>query len=135
MRTLTLILTLLPLPLLADPPQPGPGPLLTAEEFDAYATGQTLSYAQGNQIWGTEQYLPGRRVLWQPADQPCEYGTWYEDNGAICFEYEANPGPNCWLFYQGPQGLIAQFLSGTGFLSEVAKSPEPLNCPGPLIGA
>lgn len=135
MRNVILILALLPLPLMADPPQPGLGPSLTAAQFDAYATGKTLSYAQGMQIWGTEQYLPGRSVLWQPADEPCEYGIWYDDNGAICFEYEANPDPNCWLFYKGPNGLIAQFLGSTGFLSEVAQSPEPLNCPGPLIGA
>jgi hypothetical protein len=135
MRHLAMFLILLPLPLMADPPQPGLGPALTADQFDAYATGQTLSYAQGVQMWGTEQYLPGRRVLWQPADQPCEYGTWFDDNGAICFVYEASPGPNCWLFYQGPHGLLAQYLGGTSFLSEVAKSPESLNCPGPMIGS
>lgn len=140
MRRLILTLALIPLPLLADPPQPAQiqpdlGPTLTALQFEAYATGKTLSYAQGTQIWGTEQYLEGRRVLWQAVDEPCEYGIWYENDGAICFEYEANPDPSCWLFYQGPNGLIAQFQGGTGYLSEVAQSHEPLTCPGPMIGA
>ena len=130
-----LILCLAALPLRADPPPANRGPPLTAAEFDAYATGKTLSYAQFGQIWGTEQYLPGRQVLWSPEGEPCEYGTWYVDQGAICFEYEASSGPNCWLFYRGPQGLIADFVGGGSLLSEVDQSPEPLNCPGPLIGA
>lgn len=140
-RTLTALMILLALiillalPAQADPPQPNLGPPLTAAEFDAYATGKTLSYAQSGTIWGTEQYLPGRQVLWAPTNQTCEYGTWHDDNGAICFEYEASPGPNCWLFYMGPQGLLAQFIGGGTLLSEIANSAEPLNCPGPLIGA
>ena len=35
----------------------------------------------------------------------------------------------------GPQGLLAQFIGGGTLLSEIANSAEPLNCPGPLIGA
>jgi hypothetical protein len=135
MRALVLTLAILPFPLLADPPPQALGPAMTAAEFDAYATGKTLSYATGTQIWGIEQYLSGRRVLWAPVGRPCEYGTWYDDNGAICFEYEADPGPNCWLFYLGPEGILAQFIGSDTFLSEVAQSEEPLNCPGPMIGA
>ena len=132
---LALILAFPALPLQADPPQSAFGSALTAQQFDAYATGKTLSYAQGAQVWGTEQYLPGRQVLWASVGLPCEYGSWYDDNGAICFVYEANPGPNCWLFYLGPTGLMAQFIGSNSVLSEVDQFPEPLNCPGPLVGA
>ncbi len=131
-----LIAVALPLPLQADPPPAaGLGPPLSAAEFDAYATGKTLSYAQYGVIWGTEQYLPNRQVLWAPSQSSCEYGTWEEQDGAICFTYEASPGPNCWLFYRGPIGLLAQFVGGGTLLSEVDRSPAPLSCPGPLIGA
>lgn len=139
MRRLLLTLCLLPLPLRADPPGmiplPNLGPPLTAAEFEAYATGKTLSYAQGGTVWGSEQYMAGRQVLWAFTDQPCEYGQWYEDRGAICFIYEGKTDPNCWYFYQGATGLVARFIGGGSLLSEVGQTPEPMNCPGPQIGA
>ena len=138
MRRLCLTLALLPGPLLADPPRPtldlDLGPPLTEAEFDAYATGKTLSYAQGGSVWGVEQYLPGHQVLWAFTDQPCEYGQWYEDHGAICFVYEGKTHANCWYFFHGATGLVARFLGGSGLLSEVGQSPEPMNCPGPQVG-
>ena len=136
MRPYLLALALLPLPALADPPQATLGTPLTAAEFDGYATGKTLLYADGGAVWGQEQYLPDHKVLWAFTGQPCEYGTWHDDNGAICFVYEGNPDQNCWLFYHGSQGLIAQFLGGDGsnLLSEVGQTSEPMNCPGPQVG-
>lgn len=139
MRRIFLLLALLPNTLFADPPGLVPqldlGIPMNGAEFEAYATGKTLYYAQGGTIWGAEQYLPGRQVLWAFTDQPCEYGQWYEDHGAICFVYEGKPDPNCWLFYQGAGGLIARFTGGSGLLSEVEQTQEPMKCPGPLIGA
>ncbi len=143
MRPFLLALALIPLPALADPPQAMPGTPqamlgtpLTASEFDTYATGKTLLYAEGGAAWGQEQYLPDRRVLWAFTGQPCEYGIWYPDKGAICFVYEGKPDPNCWQFYHGTQGLVAQFLSGdgSGLLSEVGQTTAPMNCPGPQVG-
>jgi hypothetical protein len=126
---LTVLFLLLALPATAQTP-------LTAAEFEAYATGKTLSYAQGSDIWGTEQYLPGRKVIWAFADSECQRGTWFEDNGLICFQYEAEPGPQCWSFFREPDGLRALFMgdpSGNP-LSEVAQSDKPLICPGPDVG-
>ena len=135
---LTLALTMLPGPALADPPTAALrldlGTPLTAAQFDAYATGKTLLYAQGGVVWGSEQYLPGQQVLWAFTDQPCEYGQWYAEKGAICFVYEGKPEANCWYFYRGPSGLIARFLGGSSLLSEVGQTPEPMNCPGPQVG-
>ncbi len=139
MRRIFLLLTLIPSALLADPPSVMPqndlGAPLSGPEFEAYATGKTLYYAQGGAIWGAEQYLPGHQVLWAFTDQPCENGQWFEDHGAICFVYEGKPDPNCWLFYHGASGLIARFTGGGGLLSEVEQSLEPMNCPGPQVGA
>jgi hypothetical protein len=147
-----LALTLLTLPAfaqraLADPPgtlpPPAealpPGPPMTAGEFEAYAVGNTLTYAQGGQVWGQEEYLPGHKVVWAFSGQPCEYGTWTEapaqGPSAICFLYENNPDQNCWQFYRGQAGLIAVFLSGDGpALAEVAQTPKPMQCPGPKVG-
>ncbi|MEY4696520.1 MAG: hypothetical protein RIT14_948 [Pseudomonadota bacterium] len=109
---------------------------MSPAEFEAYATGKTLSYAQGDEIWGSEQYLPGRKVIWAFADEDCQYGTWFEDAGAICFVYETDPAPQCWRFFRGPGGLRAEFLddpAGTS-LSEVSQSKTPLSCPGPDVG-
>lgn len=136
MRPFLFALALLPLPALADPPQATLGAPLTAAEFDAYATGKTLLYASGGAVWGQEQYLPDHKVLWAFTGEPCEYGTWYDQGGEICFEYEGKTDPNCWLFYRGSAGLIAQFLGngGSDLLSEVGQTDTPMNCPGPQVG-
>ena len=43
---------------------------VTGPEFDAYVTGRTLTYAAAGQIYGTEAYLPGRRVIWAFTQAP-----------------------------------------------------------------
>lgn len=138
MRLICIALALIPSALLADPPGNAPAlPLstpLSAAEFDAYATGKTLSFALGGLVWGSEQYLPGHQVLWAFKGQTCEFGQWYEDKGAICFIYEGKADANCWYFYRGATGLMAQYLGGSSRLSEVGQTPEPMNCAGPQVG-
>lgn len=108
---------------------------ITADEFDAYATGKTLAYAQGNEIWGIEQYLPGRRVVWAFSADECQYGIWYPKDEEICFLYDNDTDPQCWTFFREGDGLKAKFSGGDGTeLAEVAQSDEPLNCPGPDVG-
>lgn len=133
---LALALAFIPLPALADPPQANIGTPLSATEFESYASGKTLTYAEGGQVWGTEQYLPGRQVLWAFTGQPCQAGSWHAEDQAICFEYEGETGQNCWLFYHGPSGLVAQFQGGdaTTNLSETAQTSTPMQCPGPKVG-
>ncbi len=55
---------LLALVLIAATPALAADAPMTAAEFEAYATGKTLTYAVGGEVYGAEQYLPGRRVLW-----------------------------------------------------------------------
>lgn len=109
---------------------------MTAEEFEAYATGKTLSFAQGDVIWGTEQYLPGRRVVWAFSESECQYGTWYQQGEQICFVYDNDPAPQCWTFWMQGDGLRARFAGDPGGteLAEVGESNEPLACPGPDLG-
>lgn len=152
---IALALLALPLPVLADPPAAVPpsaappaaalppsdlGAPLSAAQFEAYATGKTLTYAQDGTVWGQEQYLPGRGVVWEFTGEPCEYGTWteekaYDDTPMMCFVYDDNPDTNCWQFYLGKTGLVALFVGGgnTAF-SEVGQTQEPMQCPGPKVG-
>ena len=109
---------------------------MSAAEFEAYATGKTLTYSQFGQVYGAEQYLSDRRVLWAFKDDECREGRWYEEAGQICFVYEHDPTPQCWTFWKDEAGLNAQF-EGDGpssQLSEVAQSTEPLLCAGPDVG-
>ncbi|MFN3972559.1 MAG: hypothetical protein ACK4GO_03290 [Gemmobacter sp.] len=132
MRAHLLALTLAALPglaMAADAP-------LTAEEFEALTTGRTLTYAQGGQVYGIEQYKPGRRVKWAFRGDECRDGIWYEQAGEICFVYEYDPTPQCWLFQRRPGGMTARFtgdVAGTE-LSVVAETSDPLLCAGPDVG-
>lgn len=140
MRYLAALLTVLPLCAWADPPTANLGPPMTAAEFEAYAVGKTLTYGADGTVWGQEEYLPGRQVVWAFTDQPCEYGTWQEVDAPdwgpmICFVYEDKPDQNCWQFFHGGAGLIARYVGGGDTsLSEVAQSDQPMNCPGPKVG-
>lgn len=109
---------------------------MTAAEFEAYATGKTLSYAQGAEVWGSEQYLPNRQVIWAFNTEDCQYGIWFEDEGNICFVYDDDPAPQCWRFFREAGGLRAEFVDDPAntALSEVRQSREPLQCKGPDIG-
>lgn len=138
MRILTLALLLSAAPALADELS-DLGPPLTGPEFEAYATGKTLTYSDGGPAWGQEQYLPGRAVIWAFEGAECQYGTWEEVAGPtgpmLCFTYDDMPeDANCWQFYRGPSGLVAQFMEGGSPLSELGQTEAPMNCPGPALG-
>lgn len=108
---------------------------LSAAEFEAYTTGKTLTFASEGEIYGAEQYLPGRRVRWAFTEDVCREGIWYEDAGQICFVYDYDPTPQCWIFWQDG-GLRARFVStesGT-LLHEQSQSSSPLACAGPEVG-
>ena len=111
---------------------------MTAEEFDAYSRGKTFYYGSDGEAYGVERYLDNRRVTWSFLDGKCADGIWYEQNGMICFEYEAepDPGPQCWTFFKGPSGLIAQFQGDPALttLYEVQNADKPMTCLGPEVG-
>ncbi|MDT8856050.1 hypothetical protein RNZ50_13710 [Paracoccaceae bacterium Fryx2] len=129
MRKILALALLLPLPAFGQD-------ALTAGDFEAYATGKTLSYALAGEIYGAEQYLPNRRVRWAFKDDTCRDGYWYEAEGLICFVYEHDATPQCWSFYLEDGSLLARYAGDAegSELSEVAQTPVPLICAGPDLG-
>jgi hypothetical protein len=110
---------------------------MTAAEFDAYVTGRTLYYAtQGQEAYGAEQYLPGRKVIWTFLDGDCAEGLWYEEDGLICFIYDLDLVPQCWSFWSTGTGITAHFENDPAAtaLYELKQSDEPLICRGPGVG-
>ena len=109
---------------------------MTAAEFEAYVTGKTLTFSQFGSIFGTEEYLTDRRVRWAFTEDVCQYGSWYEAAGNICFVYEYDPDPHCWTFWKDGDKLMALSIDdGPGSeLSEVAQTDQPLACAGPDVG-
>jgi hypothetical protein len=134
MRPATTLAPLFALLLLAAPAAAAEP--MTAEEFEEYVTGKTLAYSQFDQIFGVEEYLPGRQVRWQVTDEECQFGKWYEKEGLICFQYEYDLDEHCWTFWLDDGGLTALSVQDApgAELSEVSQSAEGLTCPGPEIG-
>jgi hypothetical protein len=109
---------------------------VTPEAFEALSVGRTLTYSLGGEVYGTEQYLPGRRVLWAFEGEECRTGQWYEDADLICFVYDAGSFPQCWTYFRDANGLRAQFAGDPpgAEAATVAEIPGPMNCPGPQVG-
>ncbi|WP_407492414.1 hypothetical protein [Pseudooceanicola sp. MF1-13] len=131
MTRLILILLAFAVPASAQTP-------MTGAEFDAYSKGKTFYYGSAGQAYGVEQYFDDRRVRWSFLDGQCADGYWYEQNQMICFEYEGeyDIGPQCWTFFDGPGGLIAQFNGDPAqtTLYQVQDASEPMVCLGPEVG-
>jgi hypothetical protein len=110
---------------------------MTAEEFDSYVTGQTLTFGFAGQPYGIEEFRPGRRTIWAFIGEECREGRWFARDEQICFTYDDAPQQeHCWIFWRGENGLNARFM-GDGAsteLYEVQRSPRPLLCPGPEVG-
>lgn len=104
---------------------------MTAEEFEAYVTGRTITFSTINDpTFGVERYLPGRRVMWSTFDGICRYGVWFESKGDICFRYEHDPEHKCWTIYDEPDGLRGVFTTrpNTTEIFEVPDREDPLIC-------
>lgn len=104
---------------------------MTAEQFEAYVTGKTLTFSTveaGN--YGVEQYLPRRRVRWSALDGDCIKGEWFPEGESICFIYTGDPRPKCWEVYQTPDGIRAEYTSSDSgtVLFEAKEDPEALIC-------
>ncbi len=136
MQTTRHVLCAAALTLVATLPAAAERPM-TATEFESYVTGKTLHYGSLGSAYGTEQYLPNRRVYWAYIEDECQEGVWYPEGDQICFVYDYDPTPQCWTFWKREGGLAARFQNdpeGT-YLYEVKQSKEPLRCLGPKVGA
>lgn len=120
---------LLATPALAEPP-------LSAEDFDALTQGRTMTWAEFGQVYGVEQYLPGRRVRWTVLGDDCKLGHWYPEGDLICFQYEDDPTPACWTITRSDTDLYARY-AGTDAASApvvLQETTEPMACFGPEVG-
>ena len=117
---------------------------LDGAAFEALVTGRIMSYALEGEAYGTEEYLPGRRVIWAFEGGACRHGSWVEaEPGLICFAYEDAPDRHCWRFARSGAGLLATFVGdGSGPDPEAGLQPPilatpiagPMSCPGPDVG-
>ena len=110
---------------------------MTGEEFDAYVTGNTLTYSDQGVTYGIEQYLPNRKVRWAYLGDQCREGYWFDADGQICFVYEDRPdAPQCWEFNTSGGRLSATFVDSADGreLYEAHRSKDPLVCLGPKVG-
>jgi hypothetical protein len=124
-----LLAALLATPAVAETP-------LTAEAFDALTRGQTMTWAEFGQVYGVEQYLPGREVRWTVLGDDCVAGHWYPDGPAICFQYEDRPDPVCWTISASETGLLARLVGDPPEAEPVVIEPtaEAMACFGPEVG-
>ncbi len=84
---------------------------MTAEEFEAFVLGRTLTYGDSNGPYGIEHYFKDRKVTWAFLDGTCEPGTWYQKGQDICFDYDFEDEPQCWKFFREGDGLRAIFTT------------------------
>jgi hypothetical protein len=124
----TLAFLMTALPACAEP--------LNGAEFGAYVTGKTITYDYGDGLLGIEEYMPGNRVRWAFQGDLCMNGTWFQEGEQICFVYENEGVPQCWLFYREGSGLSATFTGDDLGLviNEIDQSTTPLSCAGPDVG-
>lgn len=109
---------------------------LSAEAFESYVEGKTLSYSTGGSAYGVEAYLRNRRVQWSYLDGECTYGYWYPEGQQICFVYEdLLAGPQCWEFFLRGGRLTARF-EGDPQETEFYETGEvdDMMCLGPDVG-
>lgn len=115
---------------------------LSAEDFDALTRGRSMTWAEFGTVYGVEQYLPDRRVRWAVVGDDCKTGHWYEDGPAICFKYEDDTEPDCWIITRTGDGFSARYtLNPPDTLNEsvadpvtVAETLDPPACLGPEVG-
>ena len=124
-----LLACLLATPALAETP-------MTAEEFEAFVTGKTMDYLAGGEAFGREVYLPGRKVRWAFTAEECKLGHWFGRGDQICFLYDGDPEPKCWIIWPDGEGLSASYSTDTPDIAprSVHETTEPLACAGPDVG-
>lgn len=129
MRPFLAALILTATPVLAETP-------LSAPEFDAATLGATITYDYGGGLFGTEEYLADRRVRWAFEGDLCLYGTWYQAGDEICFAYENDPDPACWLYFLEDGKIRGRYMGeGGGWeIVEHSRDGGPLPCAGPDVG-
>ncbi len=109
---------------------------MTVEEFESAVTGKTMDYIVRGTQYGREVYLPDRRVRWAFTAQECRSGSYYGDGPHICFLYDDDPQPKCWLIWAEGDGLGASYITDDPGTEprQVLETDQPLACEGPDVG-
>ncbi|MBO6790246.1 MAG: hypothetical protein JJ894_06880 [Dinoroseobacter sp.] len=119
-------------------PSLGSEDVLSAEEFDALATGKTLFFSRHGNPYGAEEYRRDRSVIWSFLNGECQYGRWMPGpDQSICFVYEFRPNePICWSFFRENGDIQARVLGAApeDDLTLMGESRGPLECQGPDVG-
>lgn len=112
--------------------------VVSAAEFEAMVSGQTVYFERHGQSYGSEQYFPDKRVIWAFEGGQCNRGIWFENTaGEICFVYESNPVPQCWHFLEMPSGGFQARAIGAPPSDDLVRSGQddvPIDCPLPDLG-
>ena len=103
--------------------------LISAREFETWSLGKTLDF-------GTEEFLPDRRVRWVGTDGQCLTGQWYSDYSLICFAYEGFSDQHCWTFWREGDSVTARSALDRPDIPprQVTEARRPLSCAGPDLG-
>jgi hypothetical protein len=106
--------------------------------FEKISTGKTLYFYRNGLFFGAEQFLEGRKSLWQfqEGTGECLNGTWFENDGKICFTYVQDPRIQCWYVLQKSSGYSVRGENSPPELDiDLGHiDDEPLNCTGPGFG-
>jgi hypothetical protein len=83
------------------------------EEWEAMASGRTLTYQIDGEFWALEHYYPGtNRVQLQLYDGSCLNGTWDYQEPRYCFHWEGQ-GTSCFRHARlGEEILIIESRDG-----------------------
>lgn len=116
--------------------------LLDPTEFGANAVGQTYWFSENGVHYGAEQYFNDQTTVWQDREGNCKKGRWWAEDQAMCFAYEDDPSPDCWVMWETDDGRILieslRPLEGADdralVLELIRRTPLPISCTGPLLG-
>ena len=87
---------------------------LQGQDFESLVQGRTLTYGtEGQPPRGYERYYSDRRVTWAEPDGTCLEGHWYTKGPQICFAYDGQPSPFCFLYYRDGDTILSTNPDGS----------------------
>ncbi len=115
------------------------GTVMDVDAFRALTDGNTITYNNGTQDIYREYYRPNTNrivIEWSrnrdPSQLICDTGTWYEDQGLICFDWQAsNTVCALWVDYNGEYISAIEDINGqmTGNIEVISTiTSTPLYC-------
>ena len=109
---------------------------ITVDEWRAMATGRTLTYKIGGELWALEHYFAGTNyVALQLYDGTCLQGTWDYQAPLFCFHWDGQ-GSSCFRHVRlGSEIIVVETQDGqdTAMTQEMTGvSDAPVSCGPPV---